>query len=129
MNSYPRPPQPSTLSPRSVAIRNVSFLILVVLTTLAFLALIASFLMPVFWAAVLATVFFPLQRRYVARLGGRRSWAALATILTIVGLVVVPLSLAGLAMSREAILFHEQITTGAIDVQAPLRFLRRLTPL
>jgi predicted PurR-regulated permease PerM len=112
-----------------VAIRNASFLILVAATTLAFLALIGGFLMPVFWAAVLATVFFPLQRRYVARLGGRRSLAALATILTIIGLVVVPLSLAGLAMSREAIQLHEQIASGAIDVGAPLRFLRRIAPL
>ena len=38
-------------------------------------------------------------------------------------------ALAGLAMSREAIQLHEQITTGAIDVAAPLRFLRRVTPL
>jgi predicted PurR-regulated permease PerM len=112
-----------------VAIRNASFLVLVAATTLAFLALIGGFLMPVFWAAVLATVFFPLQRRYVARLGGRRSLAALATILTIIGLVVVPLSLAGLAMSREAIQLHEQIASGAIDVGAPLRFLRRIAPL
>ena len=118
-----------TSTTRGTAIRNVSFLVLVVLTTLAFLALIASFLMPVFWAAVLATVFFPLHRRYVARLRGRRSLAALATMLTIVGVVVAPLSLAGLAMSREAIQLHEQITTGAIDVAAPLRFLRRITPL
>ena len=114
---------------RATAIRNASFLILVALTTVAFLALIASFLMPVFWAAVLATVFFPLQRRYVARLGGRRSLAALATILTIIGLVVLPLSLAGLAMSQEAMRLHEQITSGAIDLHAPLRFVRRVTPL
>ena len=85
--------------------------------------------MPVFWAAVLATVFFPLHRRYVRGLGGRRSWAALATMLTIVGLVVVPLSIAGLAVSREAIQLHEQITSGALDVGAPLRFLQRVTPL
>ena len=117
------------MTPRGAAIRNVSFLVLVVLTTLAFFVLIGNFLMPVFWAAVLATVFFPLQRRYVARLGGRRSLAALATILTIIGLVVVPLSLAGLAMSREAIRLHEQIASGAIDVGAPLRFVRRITPL
>jgi predicted PurR-regulated permease PerM len=117
------------LTARSPAIRNGAFLVLVVLTTLAFLALIASFLMPVFWAAVLATVFFPLQRRYVARLGGRRSLAALATILTIVGLVVVPLFLVGLAMSREAIQLHEQIKEGAIDLGAPVRVLRRITPL
>jgi predicted PurR-regulated permease PerM len=125
----PQHPSVSTLTARGTAIRNVSFFVLVALTTLAFLALIRNFLMPVFWAAVLATVFFPLQRRYVAGLGGRRSLAALATILTIIGLVVVPLFLVGLAMSREAVQLHEQITSGAIDLQAPLRFLRRITPL
>jgi len=134
LSEHPRRPTPEhprrpTSTPRAAAIRNVSFFILVAVTTLAFLALIASFLMPVFWAAVLATVFFPLQRRYVARMGGRRVLAALATILTIIGLVVAPLALAGLAMSREAIQLHEQITSGAIDMKAPLRFLRRITPL
>jgi predicted PurR-regulated permease PerM len=119
----------SRLTARGTAIQNASFLLLVALTTLAFLALIGYFLMPVFWAAVLATVFFPLQRRYVVGLGGRRSLAALATILTIIGLVVVPLFLIGVAMSREAIQLHEQITSGAIDLQAPLRFLQRITPL
>jgi predicted PurR-regulated permease PerM len=117
------------LTTRGTAIQNVSFFLLVALTTLAFLALIGDFLMPVFWAAVLATVFFPLQRRYAAGLGGRRSLAALATIATIIGLVVVPLFLVGLAMSREAVQLHEQITSGAIDLQAPLRFLRRIMPL
>jgi predicted PurR-regulated permease PerM len=117
------------LTVRGAAIQNVSFFLLVALTTLGFLALIASFLMPVFWAAVLATVFFPLQSRYVARFGGRKSLAALATILTIVGLVVVPLFVIGVAMSREAVDLRNQITSGAVDLQAPVRFLRRMTPL
>jgi len=127
----PPPPHPtgSTLTARGTAIQNASFLLLVALTTLAFLALIGTFLMPVFWAAVLATVFFPLQRRYVAGLRGHRSLAALATILTILGLVVVPLGLVGLGVSREAVQLHEQIKSGAIDLQAPLRFLARITPL
>jgi predicted PurR-regulated permease PerM len=116
----------STLTARGTAIQNASFLLLVALTTVAFLALLGSFLMPVFWAAVLATVFHPLQRRYVARLGGRRSLAAFATILTIIGLVVAPLCLIGLAMSREVLDLHEQIVSGAIDLQVPLRFLRRI---
>jgi len=123
------PPSRTRLTARGTAIQNVSFVILVAFTTLAFVALIASFLMPVFWAAVLATVFFPLQRRYVARLGGRRSLAALATMLTIIAIVVVPLFFVGLAMSREAAYLHDRITSGAIDLQAPLRFLRRMTPL
>jgi predicted PurR-regulated permease PerM len=119
----------SKLTARGAAIQNVSFFILVALTTLGFLALIGSFLMPVFWAAVLATVFFPLHSRYVATFGGRRSMAALATILTIIGLVVVPLFLVGVAMSREAVDLRNQITSGAVDLQAPVRFLRRITPL
>lgn len=116
-------------SPTRRSIQNLSFLIVVALTTLAFFALVASFLMPVFWAAVLATVFFPLQRRYVARLGGRRSLAAVATILTIVGLVVLPFALVGVAVSREALQLTEQIKSGAIDLNAPLRFLQRITPI
>ena len=114
------------MTARNTTIRSVSFFLLVALTTIAFLTLIGSFLMPVFWAAVLATVFHPLQRRYVARLGGRRSLAAFATMLTIIGLVVAPLFLIGLAMSREVLDLHDQIVSGAIDLQAPLRFLRRI---
>jgi hypothetical protein len=56
----PQHPTVSTLTAHGTAIQNTSFLILGTLTTLAFLALTGNFLMPVFWAAVLATVFFPL---------------------------------------------------------------------
>jgi len=73
-------PAGSRLTARGTVIQNVSFLLLVALTTLAFLALIGGFLMPVFWAAVLATVFFPVQSRYVVALGGRRSLAAQAAM-------------------------------------------------
>src|SRR5436309_3152393 len=68
---------------RGGVMQNILFLMLVALTTLAFFALIREFLMPVFWAAVLATVFHPLQVRYVAVVGGRRALAALLTMLTI----------------------------------------------
>ena len=114
---------------RGPAIQNASFLLLVALTTIAFLYIVADFLMTVFWAAVLATVFYPVQRRYVAKLGGRRSLAAVATLLTIVAVVVLPLALVGLAVSREALQLSEQIKSGAIDLQAPVRFVRRMMPL
>jgi predicted PurR-regulated permease PerM len=109
--------------------QNVLFLMLVALTTLAFFALIRDFLMPVFWAAVLATVFHPLQARYVAAVGGRRALAAVLTMLTITVLVVAPLVLVGLAMSREAIMLHEKVESDQIDLRAPFRFVRRVAPL
>ena len=113
----------------NTAVGTVSFLLLVALTTAAFFALVRDFLMPVFWAAVLATLFAPRQRRHVAAVGGRRSVAALLTLLMILVLVVAPVGLVGLAMSREAVAFHEQIQSGAVDLQAPLRFLERMAPV
>lgn len=113
---------------RSPAIEHGSFLLLVGLTTVAFILLVRDFLMPVFWAAVLATVFAPLQRRYTVRFRGRRSLAALATLLTIVALVVVPIALVGTAVTREALQLHDRITKGEIDLQAPLRYLQGLVP-
>jgi predicted PurR-regulated permease PerM len=114
---------------RGMVIQNVSFFLLVALTTVAFFGLIHDFLTPVFWAVVLATLFQPLQRRYVAILGGRRALAALLTILTILVLVIMPLVLVGLAMAREASALHEQIRSGAIDIQAPLRVLESVAPV
>ena len=111
------------------AMQRASFLIVLALTTGAFFWLIASFLMPVFWAAVLATIFFPVQRRYVARFRGRRSLAAIATLLTIVAVVVLPLALVGVAVTGEALQLAEQIKSGAIDLKAPLRYLERMTPI
>ena len=111
------------------AMQKASFLLVLALTTVAFFWLIASFLMPVFWAAVLATIFFPVQRRYVARFGGRRSLAAIATLLTIVAVVVLPLALVGVAVTGEALQLAEQIKSGAIDLKAPLRYLERMMPV
>jgi predicted PurR-regulated permease PerM len=58
---------------RGTVSQNVSFVTLVALTTIAFFALLLDFLIPVFWAAVLATIFHPCSngtsRRCAA--GGR----------------------------------------------------------
>ena len=114
---------------RGPAIQNGAFLLLVAVTTIAFLFVVAAFLMPVFWAAVLATVFFPVQRRYVAKLAGRRSLAAIATLLTIIAVVVLPLALLGVAVTREALQLAEQMKSGEIDVRAPVRYVQRLMPI
>jgi predicted PurR-regulated permease PerM len=111
------------------ALQNAAFLLLVVLTTIAFFALIKDFLMPVFWAAVLATLFHPLHVRYLDAVRGRNSVAALLSVLTIVGVVVLPLAAIGVAMAREAIALHDLIASGAVDLGAPLRFVKEITPL
>ena len=61
-----------------------SFLILLVAVTLAFLALLADFAQPIFWAAALAVIFHPVHIRVLARVGRRQSIAALLTLLVII---------------------------------------------
>jgi predicted PurR-regulated permease PerM len=107
---------------------NVLFLLLVALTTIAFAVLVHDLLMPVFWATVLATVFHPVQRRYVAALQGRRVVASLLTMLSILLLVVVPVVLLGVAMSREVVMLQEKVQSGEIDVRAPFRVVRDVAP-
>ena len=85
---------------RQRTIQSAGFLFLLVVVTLAFGFLVANFVTPVFWAAVLAIVFRPVERRLFAYFGQKRpnSSAALTLILVIV-LVFVPLGFVAVAVS------------------------------
>ena len=56
-----------------------AFMIFVLLTTGACLWIVKGFLMPVFWAVVLAVLFRPVFRRWLPLVRGRPSMAALLT--------------------------------------------------
>jgi predicted PurR-regulated permease PerM len=110
-------------------IRSGFFISLVVLTTLAFFGLIRSFLMPMFWAVVLAVLFQPVQAWWLEQTRGRGSLAAVLTLLTVAVVAMLPLALLGVALSREALLLYERIATGEIDLNAAVRRARELVPV
>lgn len=110
-------------------VQNAFFLGLVVLATGAFLGLVHSFLQPVFWAAVLATTFHSLHRWWLQRLEGWPSAAALASELTIVFIVILPLFGIGAAVAQEATEVYQRIAAGEWDMQAPIRFAEQLLPV
>jgi predicted PurR-regulated permease PerM len=114
---------------RFKSIQNGFFITLLVLTTLAFVGLIRDFLLPVFWAAVLATLFLPLQRRWLTAIHGKPSVAALLTLLSIIVIVIVPLVAVGIAVARESVSLYERVASGEIDVQAPVRLAERALPV
>jgi predicted PurR-regulated permease PerM len=61
-----------------------------------------GFLLPLAWAAVLAVAEWPLQRRALARLPGREGLVALGLTLATALLVILPLSLAAVALAQES---------------------------
>ena len=102
---------------RQRTIQSAGFLFLLVLVTIAFGFLVSSFVTPIFWAAVLAIVFRPVERRLLAHFGGKRpnSSAALTLILVIV-VVFVPLGFVAVAVSREAVGLYQRFTVGELAV-------------
>lgn len=110
-------------------IQNTFFLILLVGTTLAFVGLLQDFFQPLFWASVLAIIFHPVHQRLREKMGDRDSWSALLTVLLIVLLVIVPLFLIGIAVTKEAAELYERVASGEIDLQEPVRAVERMLPI
>jgi len=110
-------------------LQNFFFITVVLLTTVAFVGLIRDFLQPVFWAAVLATIFHPMYRWWQEKTGQRDALASVLTLLTIVLIVILPLFFVGLAVAREASTLYERIATGEVDLQAGIQYLEGLVPV
>jgi predicted PurR-regulated permease PerM len=102
---------------RQSTVQSAGFLFLLIAVTLAFGYLLSGFVTPLFWAAVLAIVFRPVERRLHAALGHTRPNTAAALTLVIVILVVfIPLGFVGVAVSREAVGLYGRFTSGEIGV-------------
>lgn len=91
-----------------------SFLVVLLLTTVAFLWLVRGYLEPVFWAAVIAIIFKPMYNLWLARMR-RPSLAAALSLLTVIVAILLPLALVGLAVSKESVAFYNRIASGEID--------------
>ena len=106
----------------------VFFLTLVLVATIAFGLLIQDFLQPLFWATILAVLFHPSYRYGLRVLGSYPSLVASLTLVMIILIVILPLSLIGLAITQEAADLYARIDANEIDVQKPLQFLRDTLP-
>ena len=113
---------------RVESLENRSFLLVVALVTLAFLWTLAGFLLPVFWAVVLAILFTPLFRRLRLAFRGGGAAASLTTLLVIFLLIVVPIVSIGLAVTNEAAGLYSRFASGEIDVMAQVHQAERMLP-
>ena len=111
------------------SLENRAFLALLALVTVAFAWTLGTFLMPVFWAVVLAVLFTPLFQWFKRRLRGHGSVAAILTLLTVLLVVVAPLVLLGAAVTQEAVGVYQQVASGEIDITAPMHTLEEVLPL
>jgi predicted PurR-regulated permease PerM len=115
--------------PRSFSLEDVFFVALLLVATVGLLWIVRDFLESVFWAALLASLFHPLHRRLLVRLNGRGSLSAFFVLLTILVIVILPLLFVGLALTRETQALYQRITSGEMDLNAPLQWSAKAMPV
>jgi len=92
-----------------------SFMLLLVLTTLGFAAVLWAFASALFWSVVLAILFAPLHRRILARMPGHANAAALSTLGLCLLVAIFPLVLIGASMVSEAAAVYARVNSGHLD--------------
>ncbi|MCW9054461.1 MAG: AI-2E family transporter [Candidatus Pacebacteria bacterium] len=99
---------------RFSTVQNTLFFGLLALGTGAFIWLINDFIMPVFWAIVLAIVFYPLQHRWAVFVRNR-TVASLLTISSVILVIFVPLWIIGGLVVEESISTYDRFATGSFE--------------
>lgn len=94
------------------------FLLFLALVSLALLAVVLPFAKPLLWAMLAAIMFQPLFRWFLTRRPGRRSQAALASMIVILFAVVLPALWLGSAVVDEAAGLFIAFREGQVDVAA-----------
>ena len=96
-------------------LQHKTFLILLILVSIAFGWILLPFYGAVFWGTVLAILFAPFYRRLLARMGPKPNLAALATLTICLVVVILPLTLIAMAMVQEGAHLYEMMKSGQIN--------------
>ena len=92
-----------------------TFLLLVIVVSLAFAWILWPFFGAILWGTILAILFAPLYRRLVDFMKQRRAMAALATVTIVLLIVILPLTLIGALLVQEGLGVYEKIQSGELN--------------
>jgi predicted PurR-regulated permease PerM len=105
-----------------------SFLLALLLVTLAFAFLLKPFFTPIFWACAIALIFHPVYRYFCRKFPRWPNLTALLTLLVCVVAVVIPVLLVTSSFIHEGVGLYQQVQSGKIDLSAQMEQLRSAFP-
>jgi predicted PurR-regulated permease PerM len=106
----------------------VGFYVLLVLVTLAFIAVILPFYSGIFWALVFSIIFFPLHVRIERLLKGRSNMAAALSVTTCLFLVIVPGLVILTSLVQQGNQLYQRFSSGEIDIRQLLTQVQQALP-
>ena len=86
------------------------FILLLLLTTIAFCFVLKAYYSSIFWAVILAVLFYPLKTRIRAWLGDRNALAAFLTLLVICLIVFIPLVIVTTSLAYEGNQLYQTVS-------------------
>lgn len=98
-----------------LTLEDKTFIFLIAAVSVAFAWILWPYYGAVLWGTVIAIVFAPLYRRLLRRMGQRRTLAALATVLIILVMVILPLTLLVSALIGEAAGLYQRLLSGELN--------------
>ena len=96
-------------------IQSKTFLLLLVLVTIAFGAILWQFHGAVFWGVILAILFAPLHRKLLRRMPRRANLAALSTLGLCLVIVILPMTAITISLIQEATVVYERVRSGQLN--------------
>jgi predicted PurR-regulated permease PerM len=93
-----------------------TFILLLILVSVAFGAILMPYFGAIFWAAVLAILFAPFHRRVQARFTKRPVLAALTTLTICLVLVILPIVFITLSLAQEGTALYQKVQSGEINI-------------
>lgn len=112
----------------STPTERLALVLLVVAVSLALAWVLAPFYGVILWAGIIGLLFTPVHHWWLARLGGRRSPAALLTMLLAVLIVIVPFTLVSTMLASEAMAVYARAQSDHWDATIYLRGLFEALP-
>jgi len=114
--SAPRPPMKSPKLANLPGLEDKTFLLLIIAVSLAFAWILWPFYGAIFWGTVMAILFAPLYRRLLRSMRQSRTLAALATVMIVLMIVILPLTLIGALLLQEGFSVYERIQSGELNI-------------
>jgi predicted PurR-regulated permease PerM len=96
-------------------IQSKTFLLLLILVTIAFGAILWQFHGAVFWGVILAILFAPLHRKLLRRMPRRANLAALSTLGLCLVIVILPMTAITISLIQEATVVYERVRSGQLN--------------
>lgn len=92
-----------------------TFILLLLLVSIAFIWLLLPFYSAVFWGTILAIIFQPVQRWMESKLHGRSGLSAFVTLIIILLIVILPVIFLTGALVQEGAALYERMESGSIN--------------